>query len=286
LSTKGRQSGIGGEFAGGSALPKIMRCPEFEGSEMPDFAASAPQLEAALGHGHGLLETLLNAMTPEVSTELLTHATLRNVERGEIIVERGTQSAQIGYVLDGTLAMVQILEDNRKHIIGLLVPTDIFGRVFDGPSSYRVEALSAARILLFPRALFEHILRENPETERLFLVHLMDEMDAARDWLLLISGSKVINRVASFLTILLRRLRVDQPGARVRLQIPLARKDLSHYLGARPETLSRALHQLERDGVIRIVEPNVFDILDEAALTAATGDDLTIEEAKVPRSGR
>lgn len=243
-------------------------------------------LRAAISQGNGLLEKLLASLAPEVTASLLSHATLWDVEMGAVIVERGLRSEDIGYVLDGTLAMVQIFEDGKRHIIGLLVPTDIYGRLFDGPANYRIEALSASRILSFPRAPFEQILRENPETERLFLVHLLDEVDAAREWLLLISGRKVINRVASFLTILVRRLRVGEPGSSVMLQVPLTRKDLAHYLGARPETLSRAFHELESDGVLRIIEPSVFEILDEEALIEASGDDLTIENSRGLGSGR
>ncbi|TGD60562.1 Crp/Fnr family transcriptional regulator [Tabrizicola sp. WMC-M-20] len=203
---------------------------------------------------------------------------MHDVPAGKTIIERGARSESVGYVLNGTLAMVQVLEDGRKHIVGLLVPTDIYGRLFDGPSNYRIEALSASRILSFPRALFEQVLRDNPEAERLFLVHLLDEVDAAREWLLLISGRKAVNRLASFLSILLRRSKFRRVGGQAVLHVPLSRKDLAHYLGARPETLSRAFHALEDMGVLRIVDPQHFAILDESGLIAASGDDLTLQD--------
>nr|MCU0904132.1 Crp/Fnr family transcriptional regulator [Tabrizicola sp.] len=164
--------------------------------------------------------------------------------------------------------------------------TDIYGRVFDGPSDYRIEALSPARILSFPRASFEQVLRENPEAERLFLVHLLDEMDAAREWLLLISGRKLINRLASFLAILMRRSQHKRVGSATSVHVPLARKDLAHYLGARPETLSRAFHEMESKGLLRIIDPHHFEIPDEDALLAAAGDDLVVDSVKVPGAGR
>jgi CRP/FNR family transcriptional regulator, anaerobic regulatory protein len=237
-------------------------------------------LRDAIGHGKGLLERLLDALPAEVSSALLSHATLRDIEAGAIVTERGMRSEEVGYVLDGTLAMVQLFEDGKKHIIGFLVPTDIYGRLFNGPSDYRIEALTAARILSFRRAAFEQVLHRHPEAERLFLVHLMDEVDAAREWLLLISGRNAINRLASFLTILMRRSQFKQIGKSAMVHVPLARKDLAHYLGARPETLSRAFHELERKGILRIIDPYRFEILDEEALVEAAGDDLTVESSK------
>lgn len=244
---------------------------------MPEQMTTARALKVAVSHGNGLLEKLLDSLAPDVKERLFSQATLHDVALGTTLLERGVRSETVGYVLDGTLAMVQALEDGRKHIVGLLVPTDLFGRVFDGPSNYRIETLSASRILSFPRALFEQVLRDNPEAERMFLVHLLDEVDAAREWLLLISGRKAVNRLASFLSILLRRSKFKRIGGQTLMHVPLSRKDLAHYLGARPETLSRAFHELEGKGILRIVDPHHFEVLDEHALTDASGDDLTLD---------
>jgi CRP/FNR family transcriptional regulator len=244
---------------------------------MPNQKQADLSLKASIGQSNGLLEKLLEALPQEVTARLLELATLRDVEPGEIVVERGVHSEEIGYVLNGMLSMVQNLEDGKKHIIGLLVPTDIYGRIFDGASNYRIEALTPVRTLSFPRGLFEQVLRENPDAERLFLVHLLDEMDAAREWLLLISGRKAVNRLASFLTILLRRSQFKKDGNPMLVHVPLARKDLAHYLGARPETLSRAFHEFGRKGILRIVDPYHFEIIDRPALLAAAGEDLTLQ---------
>ena len=245
---------------------------------MPEQMTTALALKAAVSHGNGLLEKLLDALPPEVTARLLSQATLREAVSGEIITERGVHAEDVGYVLAGTLAMVQVLEDDKKHIVGLLVPTDIYGRVFDGPSNYRIEALTSARILSFPRDFFEQVLRDNPEAERLFLVHLLDEVDAAREWLLLISGRRAENRLAPFLTILLRRSKYRRADGQAVVHVPLSRKDLAHYLGSRPETLSRAFHALEAKGVLRIIDPHHFEILEKEALIDASGDDLTLED--------
>ena len=253
---------------------------------MSEQTTTALALKGAVGQSNGLLEKLLDALPPEATAELLSQATLRHVDAGETIVERGLRFDLIGYVLEGTLAMVQTFEDGKRHIMGFLVPTDVFGRLFDGPTNYRIEALSATRILLFPRAAFEQVLRAHPEAERLFLVHLLDEVDAARDWLLLISGRKVINRLASFLMILVRRSKFRRTGTPTVVHVPFARKDLAHYLGARPETLSRAFGELEGKGILRIVDPYHFEILDEGGLIEAAGENLIIENAKVAGPAR
>jgi len=224
----------------------------------------------------GMLGKLLAVLPSGARATLMADIKLRDVPEGTVIVERGEISTEVGYVIDGTLAMTQVIDHARKHIVGLLVPTDIYGRLFDGPSNYRLEALSPTRLVSFPRATFERVLRQHPEAERLFLVHLLDEMDAAREWLLLISGRTVLNRVAAFLSILMRRERPLPRSDPLQLHLPLARKDLAQYLGARPESLSRAFHELEDLGIIKIIDPNVFEVIDQEALIESSGDDLVI----------
>ena len=242
---------------------------------MTDFP-SRSDLPGVAESDAGMLGKLLAALPADARDTLLADIKLRDVPEGTVVFERGEVSTEVGYVIDGTLAMTQVIDEVRKHIVGLLVPTDIYGRLFDGPSNYRLEALSPTRLVSFPRATFERVLRQNPDAERLFLVHLLDEMDAAREWLLLISGRKVLNRVAAFLSILMRRERSLPRSEPIRLHLPLARKDLAHYLGARPESLSRAFHELEDKGILKIVGPNVFEVVDQDALIESSGDDLVI----------
>lgn len=52
--------------------------------------------------------------------------------------------ARIGYVIEGTLAKTQVIDPVRAHIVALPVPTNIHGRLFDGPCSFRINVLSAA----------------------------------------------------------------------------------------------------------------------------------------------
>jgi CRP/FNR family transcriptional regulator len=242
---------------------------------MPGIQLTPSALKAVVRNGNGLLESLMTALPSEVAERLLSQGVLRELSAGEIVMERGVRCEFVGYVLDGMLGMVQAFEDGKTHIIGLLVPTDTYGCLFNDPPSYRIQALSSSRILSFPRASLEQVLRENPEAERLFLVHLLDEVDAAREWLLLLSGRKAVNRLASFLSILARRSKYERIGGHLVVHVTLSRKDMANYLGARPETLSRAFRELERRGILRIVDPYNFRILDEEALIEVAGDDLT-----------
>lgn len=221
----------------------------------------------------GLLARLHETFSPEGRLRFERMGRVRVASPRAVLVAEGQDPDEVGFVLSGTLATSKLLPDGRTHIFGLLVPTDMYGRVYHGPPRHRVEALSDARLLAFRRADFEDLLMREPDAERFLLVHAQEELDSAREWAALRNGSKVVNRVASFLVMLATRGKAGRSGP-LRVKLHLARADLASYLGTRPETLSRAFHELADRGLIRILDPYLFQIEDLPTLLEMSGPDL------------
>lgn len=243
-------------------------------------AVPAQPFSGLLGDEGSHLARFFGAFPAVIRQEFAEIAEVQTVLRGRTVIEEGEEPRQFGYLLGGILGMMKVLPDGRTQIIGLLVPADMYGGLFIGAPSYRVEALTDSRVLCFDRARFELILLRNPEIERLILVNMLDELDAAREWILVLGGRRIIERVASFILILARRrMRGIAKGETVETQpivvhVPLRRVDLAHYLGTRVETLSRAFHELQAREVLKINDAYHFEILDLGALVHIAGNDL------------
>ncbi|NNL73145.1 MAG: helix-turn-helix domain-containing protein, partial [Silicimonas sp.] len=104
----------------------------------------------------------------------------------------------------------------------------------------------------------------------------LDELDAARDWMLLLGRKTAREKIASLLAIIARRASLEGtllPGLAVSFDLPLTREAMSDYLGLTLETVSRQISALKRDGLIRlegnrhVIVPDMRRLLDE------TGDD-------------
>ena len=242
--------------------------------------------------GLARLPQWVDVLPTQMQDELRTIGTRRQFSAGNIVVEDGDDDNYVGFLLSGLLALTKILPDARRHIVGMLVPGDMYGRLFEGPSPVRVEALSDAEVLSFPREHLESLLSDSPDAERLFLAGLLDELEAAREWVLVLGGPKVVQRVAAFLLISSRREIFDRQkrgrmlDGPVNLRVQIKRVDLAHYLGARPESLSRAFHELEDEGIIRINDPYDFDVLDLDALIDIAGHDLMPDQQTTGRYPR
>ena len=155
----------------------------------------------------------------------------------------------------------------------------MFGRVFDGPLNIAIEAVVDVEVCAFRRAAFEDLLLRSPELERIALLNILNELDRARDWLIILGTPKVRGRLAGFLLVLCTRfahydhmLRRGN-GRYFDIQVPIGRTDLAHLLGARPESISRAFRALADSGSIALKQPDLIEIRDLEALAEEAGED-------------
>jgi len=215
---------------------------------------------------------------PETKAALDAMCRMQRYRAGQTVIQEGETTDLIGCVLTGILRMQKTLADGRQHIVGLLVERDMFGRVFGGSNEFAIEAASDVEFCAYPRGAFEDLLMRSPDLDRAVLLNILNELDRARDWLIILSNQKIVARVAGFLTLMCSRfayvdhlLQARDEGLEVK--IPIGREDLAHLLGTRPESISRAIHWLEDEGDIRILEPNRILIRDLQSLARRAGED-------------
>ena len=83
----------------------------------------------------------------------------------------------------------------------------------------------------------------------------LDELDAAREWMLLLGRKTAREKIASLLAIIARRDAALQPAAEpgvLVFDLPLTREQMADYLGLTLETVSRQMSALKKDGVISL----------------------------------
>lgn len=197
---------------------------------------------------------------------------------GQIVFHEREKSDFVGVVASGVLRIQKTLVDGRYPIVGLLVEGDIFGRVFDGAAEFGIEAATDVRAFAFPHESFEALLKRSPDLDRAVLRNVLNELDRTRDWMIIVSNPKIINRVAGFLFIMCTRfLKVDHlvqfDHSSIEVAIPVNRLDFAHLLGTRPESISRALHALADIGDIEIKAPDRILIRNVDALAAKAGEE-------------
>ena len=123
---------------------------------------------------------------------------------------------------------------------------------------------------------FQEMLITTPSVSQRLLEMTLDELDAAREWMLLLGRKTAREKIASFLSIIARRnatLQAKRPSGHVAFELPLTREAMADYLGLTLETVSRQMSSLKKDGVIALEDKRRIIVPDFDALMHETGDD-------------
>ncbi len=179
-------------------------------------------------------------------------------------------------VLEGVIKLSKTLPDGRQQIVALLFPGDFLGRPFRAEFPYTAEAATDVHLCCYSRASFEGLLRDHPKFKQAFLERILDSVDAASDWMLLLGRKTAREKVATLLLTILKRS--SEGGCEPNtlgtdVVLPLTRTEMADYLGLRLETVSRQLRQLEASGAIKRRDVRRIRVLACEKLEAAAGAD-------------
>ena len=200
----------------------------------------------------------------------------RSFEAGQTILWSGDRMDFVGSVVSGIASLTQTMEDGRRQMVGLLLPSDFVGRPGRNTASYDVTAITDLVMCCFRAKPFEALMRQTPHIGQRLLEMTLDELDAAREWMLVLGRKTAREKIASLIMIVARRdaaLKLIRHEGLVRVDLPLTREAMADYLGLTLETVSRQISALRKDGVIELEGKRHVLIPDFDRLIEEAGDD-------------
>jgi CRP/FNR family transcriptional regulator, anaerobic regulatory protein len=200
----------------------------------------------------------------------------RSFQAGQTLIWAGDRMEFVASVVSGVCTLTQTLEDGRTQMVGLLFPSDFVGRPGRAVAPYNVVATTDLLMCCFRRKPFEDIMTHTPHVAQRLLEMTLDELDAAREWMLLLGRKTAREKIASLIAIVARRdagLNLRRAGGAMEVELPLTREAMADYLGLTLETVSRQVSALKRDGVISLQGTRTVVIPDFDRLQEEAGDD-------------
>ena len=199
--------------------------------------------------------------------------TYRTYEAGEVMVWAEERITHLGSLVDGVASINRTMEDGRLQVVGLLLPSDFIGRPGRERVIYDIVAVTDVTVCQFTKAEFEKLLKTSPAVGSRMLELTLDELDAAREWMLLLGRKTAREKVATFIAMIARRAMVEKAGGTgVTVTLPLTRSSMGDFLGLTLETASRQVSTLKNEGIIELCGPQTVHIPDLRALFAEAGD--------------
>ncbi len=199
----------------------------------------------------------------------------RHIKAGQMIISEEDTGDFFANVVSGVVKLIKTMPDGRQQIVGLLFAPDFLGRAYGKQHAYYAEAATDVELCSFPHDRFERVLKEHPSLEHRLFEFTLNELDSAREWMLLLGRKTAEEKVASFLLMLAKRSALLGCGTKDRekdltVQLPLTRSDMADYLGLTIETVSRQITKLKTRKVISLVDnrtlfvPELQDLADVA----------------------
>jgi CRP/FNR family transcriptional regulator len=202
--------------------------------------------------------------------------TYRTYAPGETIAWTGEAMTVVGSVVEGVAMLSSTMTDGRRQMVGLLLPSDFLGRPGRARNPYDVVAATETTFCMFQKPEFERIVANTPRIERRLLEMTLDELDSAREWMLLLGRKTAREKIASLFVIMARRdaaLNRTLPQDGLRFPLYITREAMADYLGLTIETVSRQISGLRKDGLVVLGENRMVHVPDFARLIDESGDD-------------
>ena len=200
----------------------------------------------------------------------------RSFQAGQTIIWSGDKMEFVGSVVSGIAKLTQTMEDGRTQMVGLLLPSDFVGRPGRDVAAYDVVATTDIVMCCFRKKPFENMMAETPHIAQRLLQMTLDELDAAREWMLVLGRKTAREKIASLLAIIAQRdasLSAGGRSAQMVFDLPLTREAMADYLGLTLETVSRQMSALKKDEVILLEGKRHVTIPDMRRLMEEAGDD-------------
>lgn len=186
---------------------------------------------------------------------------------GERLYAAGDPVSQLFVVHRGRVRMVRLLAPGREQLIRMAGPADVVGEypfLTGHPPVAWVFATEPTLLCVFDHAALEPLITAYPAIALRLLRSLAERLGDAERRFAELAAVDVPTRLADYLLALPAR---SGPGP-VAVRLPMMKKDVASYLGTTPESLSRALHRLQEDGLVEVREHGRVDLLDRPGLEA------------------
>lgn len=191
---------------------------------------------------------------PETSSilERAGSATARRLAPREHVFCEGDRRTHVFQVEQGALVLYKVLPDGRRQVMGFAYPGDFLGLGATSEHNLNAQAACPARVRCIPAAALEDAAAHDPALALKLYKALAQELSATRALLVSIGQQNALERLASFLMMLVNKLDDGQDTATPVLHLPMRRSDIADFLGLTIETVSRTFTKLRTMGLIEI----------------------------------
>ena len=203
---------------------------------------------------------IFNHLEDEQMDEILNVVHSVTYKKGEFIYRQGESSDSLYIIHSGKVRIYRLSESGKEQVLRILNPGDFTGELAlfkEGTHETYAEAMVDSSICLINRDDLQQFLMKYPSISLRILSEFSNRLEQTEKQTARFAMEKVETRIALFFADCM-----DKESKSNAIELPMSRKDLASYLGTTPETLSRKITELEKDGYIKQRSNKIIEIID------------------------
>jgi CRP/FNR family transcriptional regulator, anaerobic regulatory protein len=206
-------------------------------------------------------------LSPEQQYKVAAFVRPLHASRGDIVYMAGSDLHRVLVVHRGRIAMRHLTADGREQVVRVLEEGDVVGEaafVTGAQPDHEAVATADSELCTLNHADLVELVQRHPRIAVRMLQSVTERLVRAERMLAAFATTEVETRLTAWL---LDQPSVDDAGRRM-VVLPMAKKEIASFLGTTPETLSRRLADLAREGVIDLAGRREIVLLDVPELQA------------------
>jgi len=193
---------------------------------------------------------LFQGLPEEQLGEIEQIASKKKFKKGEPLFFEGDEGEGFYMVLSGKVKIFKISDSGKEYILHICNPGEMIAEapVFHGyPFPANAETLEKTKLLFFPRDKFVNLVHKTPSIAINMLGLLSMRLRRFATQIENLSLKEVPSRLAGYLI-----YSSEEQGGGDTIELGISKGQLASLLGTIPETLSRILTKMSKEGLIDV----------------------------------
>jgi len=186
-------------------------------------------------------------LDPEFLVNLAKYSSLKYYEKNQPIFIHGDYTEYFYLIISGWVKLFRDTLDGQESFVGLVTTGNIIGEINFNKRTHFFSAstIDKTEVILFPYNLFKETIENNGA----FALKIIKALSSVITELELQFEHMATMNAAQRIGCFILRLHHKEKN-KIELKLPYDKTLLASYLGMKRETFSRALHELEKIGII------------------------------------
>jgi len=200
-------------------------------------------------------------------------ASLRQIEKKEILFSDGEETRGFYVILSGRVKLFKVSPEGKEQILHIVSAPDAFAEAalfLEGTYPAFAEAMTDCQLLYFPKRDFIQLIEKNPQLSINMIVTLSHYLKRFASLIEDLSLKEVSSRIAKYIIDLSMKSSKEGKSPK-EVELDVSKTQLALKLGTISETLSRTLAKMRAKRIIDVKKNKIVILNREALEELASG---------------